>query len=104
MPEVKIGIIGFTPPRRGRVRFKGQDITGASPDERARMGQISGGLWVVGALVGIGGCDVKYEEPSIPCSSPTCQTNSMERAGFTGARANRSAISSSSISRASTSR
>jgi len=31
-------IIGFTPPRRGVVRFKGKDITGLQPHQIARMG------------------------------------------------------------------
>ena len=31
-------IIGFTPPRRGVVRFKGKDITGLEPHQIAQMG------------------------------------------------------------------
>lgn len=31
-------IIGFTPPRRGTIRFKGQDIVGVEPHEIAKMG------------------------------------------------------------------
>ena len=31
-------IIGFTPPRRGVIRFKGRDITGLQPYQIARMG------------------------------------------------------------------
>jgi len=31
-------IIGFTPPRRGVIRFKGRDITGLQPNRIARMG------------------------------------------------------------------
>jgi len=31
-------IIGFTPPRRGVIRFKGRDITGLQPYKIARMG------------------------------------------------------------------
>jgi branched-chain amino acid transport system ATP-binding protein len=31
-------IIGFTPPRRGIVRFKGKDITGLKPHQIAQMG------------------------------------------------------------------
>lgn len=31
-------IIGFTPPRRGVIRFKGKDITGLQPYQIARMG------------------------------------------------------------------
>ena len=31
-------IIGFTPPRRGVIRFKGRDITGLPPHKIARMG------------------------------------------------------------------
>ncbi len=31
-------IIGFTPPRRGVVRFKGKDITGLQPHQIAQMG------------------------------------------------------------------
>ncbi len=31
-------IIGFTPPRRGKVVFKGTDISRATPDSRAQMG------------------------------------------------------------------
>lgn len=31
-------IIGLTPPRRGRIRFKGKDIAGLSPNRIAQMG------------------------------------------------------------------
>ena len=31
-------IIGFTPPRRGVVRFKGKDVTGLQPHQIAQMG------------------------------------------------------------------
>ncbi|MEM8551395.1 MAG: ABC transporter ATP-binding protein [Pseudomonadota bacterium] len=31
-------IIGLTPPREGKVRFKGEDITGARPDKVSAMG------------------------------------------------------------------
>ena len=31
-------IIGFTPPRRGIIRFKGNDITGLQPHQIAQMG------------------------------------------------------------------
>jgi branched-chain amino acid transport system ATP-binding protein len=31
-------VVGFNPPRRGRVRFKGEDITGASSFETVRRG------------------------------------------------------------------
>src|SRR5687767_15629504 len=31
-------VVGFNPPRRGRIRFKGEDITGVSSFETVRMG------------------------------------------------------------------
>ena len=43
------------------------------------------------------GWSVKKPEPSIPSSSPTCQAKMTERFGFTGAVANRSAISSTAM-------
>src|SRR5690348_16094045 len=31
-------VVGFNPPRRGRIRFKGADITGAASFETVRLG------------------------------------------------------------------